>query len=152
MAVLQDLIVSVRNLRAELKIEPRIRVPIEIYAHGNGARALIEQNRGAVERLATVERLAFVESSLAKQTGARSTARFDVQVVYERKIDVEAERKRLNKELEAVEQEIQNKESQLGKEQFVSKAPAHVVEGLRKRLEELKILRDKLRTQLDESG
>ena len=127
-------------------------MPIEIYAHGNGARALIEQNRGAVERLATVERLAFVESSLAKQTGARSTARFDVQVVYERKIDVEAERKRLNKELEAVEQEIQNKESQLGKEQFVSKAPAHVVEGLRKRLEELKILRDKLRTQLDESG
>src|SRR5437868_1565978 len=100
MAVLQDLIVSVRNLRAELKIEPKIRVPIEIYAHGNGTRALIEQNRGAVERLATVEKLAFVEASLAKQAGARSTARFDVHVVYERKVDVEAERKRLTKELE----------------------------------------------------
>ena len=72
MAVLQDLIVSVRNLRAELKIEPKLRVPIEIYAHGNGTRALIEQNRGAVERLATVEQLAFVESSLSKQAGARS--------------------------------------------------------------------------------
>ena len=152
MAVLQDLIVSVRNLRAELKIEPKIRVPIEIYAHGNGTRALIEQNRGAVERLATVEKLAFVEASLAKQAGARSTARFDVHVVYERKVDVEAERKRLTKELEGVEKEIQNKESQLGKEQFVSKAPAHVVEGLRKRLEELKILRDKLKRQLDELG
>jgi valyl-tRNA synthetase len=152
MAVLQDLIVSVRNLRAELKIEPKVRVPIEIYAHGNGTRALIEQNRGAVERLATVERLAFVESSLAKQTGARSTARFDVHVVYERKIDVDAERKRLNKEREAVEREIQSKQSQLGQEQFVSKAPSHVVEGLRKRLEELKILRDKLRRQLEELG
>jgi valyl-tRNA synthetase len=152
MAVLQDLIVSVRNLRAELKIEPKIRVPIEIYAHGNGTRALIEQNRGAVERLATVEKVAFVEGSLAKQTGARSTARFDVHVVYERRIDVEAERKRLKKELEPVEKEIQNKESQLGKEQFVAKAPAHVVEGLRKRLEELRILRDKLKRQLDELG
>jgi valyl-tRNA synthetase len=152
MAVLQDLIVSVRNLRAELKIEPKVRVPIEIYAHGNGTRALIEQNRGAVERLATVEKLAFVESSLAKQTGARSTARFDVHVVYERKIDIEAERKRLKKELEGVEKEIQSKESQLGKEQFVSKAPAHVVEGLRKRLEELRILRGKLKRQLEELG
>jgi valyl-tRNA synthetase len=148
MAVLQDLIVSVRNLRAELKIEPKIRVPIEIYAHGNGTRALIEQNREAVERLATVQQLAFVETSLAKKTGARSTARFDVHVVYERKIDVEAERKRLTKELEAIEKEIQSKENQLGNPQFVSKAPASVVEGLRRRLEELKILRDKLKSQL----
>ena len=33
MAILQDLIVSVRNLRAELKVEPKVKVPIEVYAH-----------------------------------------------------------------------------------------------------------------------
>jgi valyl-tRNA synthetase len=33
MAILQDLIVSVRNLRAELKVEPKVKVPIEIFAH-----------------------------------------------------------------------------------------------------------------------
>jgi valyl-tRNA synthetase len=152
MAVLQDLIVSVRNLRAELKIEPKLRVPIEIYAHGNGTRALIEQNRSAVERLATVEGVAFVESSLAKQAGARSTARFDVHVVFERKIDVEAERARLKKELEPVEKEIQGKERQLSNEQFLAKAPPHIVEGLRNRVEELKVLRDKIRGKLDELG
>ena len=27
MAVLQDLIVSVRNLRAELKVEPKVKIP-----------------------------------------------------------------------------------------------------------------------------
>ena len=57
-------------------------------------RSLIEQNRGAIERLANVRRLTFVEKSLAKLAGARSTARFDVHVVYERKIDVAAERER----------------------------------------------------------
>ena len=31
MAILQDLIVSVRNLRAELKVEPKVKVPIEIF-------------------------------------------------------------------------------------------------------------------------
>ena len=56
MAVLQDLIVSVRNLRAELKVEPKVRVPIEVFAHEPEIRAMIEQNRGAVERLGSVER------------------------------------------------------------------------------------------------
>jgi valyl-tRNA synthetase len=152
MAILQDLIVSVRNLRAELKIEPKLRVPIEVYAHGNGTRALIEENQGAVERLATVESLAFVESSLAKQAGARSTARFDVHVIYERKIDVEAERARLKKELEQVEKELESKQRQLGNEQFLAKAPAHIIEGLRNRETELKVLRDKIQGKLDELG
>ena len=31
MAILQDLIVSVRNLRAELKVESKLKIPIIIY-------------------------------------------------------------------------------------------------------------------------
>jgi valyl-tRNA synthetase len=150
MAVLQDLIVSVRNLRAELKIEPKLRVPIEVYAHGNGTRELIEGNHGAVERLATVEKVTFVEASLAKQAGARSTARFDVHVAYERKIDLGAERRRLEKELEPVEKEIASAEKQLGNDEFLSKAPAQVVEARRKRLQELQIVREKIEKQLHE--
>ncbi len=152
MAILQDLIVSVRNLRAELKIEPKLRVPIEIYAHGNGTQALIEQNRGAVERLATVEKVTFTEGSLAKQAGSRSTARFDVHVLYERKIDRAAECARLRKELEGYEKEIESKERQLSNEQFLSKAPAHVVEGLRSRRQELEILHEKTKSKLGELG
>jgi valyl-tRNA synthetase len=150
MAILQDLIVSVRNLRAELKIEPKLRVPIEIYAHGNGTQALIEQNHGAVERLATVEKVTFTKGSLAKQAGARSTARFDVHVVYERKIDRTAECARLRKELEGYEKEIENKDRQLSNEQFLSKAPAHVVDGLRSRRQELEILREKIKSKMAE--
>src|SRR6202030_3470553 len=80
MAILQDLIVSVRNLRAELKVEPKVKVPIELFAQEPEIRKMIEQNRGAVERLGNVEKIAFVEGSLSKQAGARSTSRFDVHV------------------------------------------------------------------------
>jgi valyl-tRNA synthetase len=152
MAILQDLIVSVRNLRSELKVEQKLKIPIEVYAHDADTRRLIEENRGAVERLANVERITFVDESLAKKPGARSTARFDVHVLYKRKIDVEAERKRLQKELEQIEKEIAGKERQLGNQQFVAKAPAKVVEDMRKRLEELTVLRDKLKRQLEELG
>jgi valyl-tRNA synthetase len=150
MAVLQDLIVSVRNLRAELKLEPKVRVPIEVFAHEAEIRAMIEQNRGAVERLGSVESVTFVESSLAKIAGARSTARFDVHVVYEKKIDVAAERERLKKELEKIEKEIANGQRQLSNEQFLAKAPPNVVEGLRKRAEELQVLREKTSAKMKE--
>jgi len=152
MAILQDLIVSIRNLRAELKVEPKVKIPIEVFAHEVEVRTMIEHNRGAVERLANVEKVTFVESSLAKLPGARSTARFDVHVVFERKIDVAAECERLKKELEKLEKGIGNGQRQLGNEQFLAKAPQNVVENLRKQQIELALLKEKAVSKLKELG
>ena len=149
MAILQDLIVSVRNLRAELKVETKQKVPIEVFAHEPEIRALIEQNCGAIERLAAVEKIAFVESSLGKLSSARHTARFDVHLIYEQKIDVAAERERLTKELEKIDKELAGVERQLANEQFLKKAPANVVEGLRGRKHELEVLGKKIKDKLD---
>jgi valyl-tRNA synthetase len=151
MAILQDLIVAVRNIRAELKIEPKVKAPIEIHADA-AIREIFEQNANAVERQANVDAMKFVEQSLAKDAGARSTARFDVKVIFERKIDVAAERERLTKEREKLDKEFANAERQLGNQGFLAKAPAKVVDGLKKRLEELKTLRAKNQSALDELG
>ena len=152
MAILQDLIVSVRNLRAELKIEPKVKIPVEVFAHEVEIARLIEENRGAIERLGSVENITFVPNSLAQQPGARSTARFDVHVIYERKIDVTAECERLKKEMEKIENGIASADRQLGNEQFLAKAPAKVVENLRKQQQELAVLRGKTLSQMKEIG
>jgi valyl-tRNA synthetase len=152
MAILQDLIVTLRNLRAELKVEPKIKVPIEVFVHEPEIRAMLEKNLAAIERLASVERVAFVESSLANLPGARSTSRFDVHVVYEKKIDVAAECGRLKKELDKIEKEIANGRHQLSNKQFLAKAPEKVVEGLKTRAEELKVLREKILAKMKELG
>ena len=152
MAILQDLIVSVRNLRAELKVEPKVKVPIEVFAHEPGIRRMIEHNRSAVERLASVEKITFVESSLANRAGARGTARFDVHVIYERKIDVGAECDRLKKDLEKIENGISSGQKQLGNEQFLAKAPSVVVENLRKQQQELAVMLTKTQSKLRELG
>jgi valyl-tRNA synthetase len=99
-----------------------------------------------------VEKVTFVESSLANLPGARGTSRFDVHIVYEKKIDVVAECERLKKELEKIEKEIANGQRQLSNEQFLAKAPAKVVEGLKARAEELKVLRDKILAKMKELG
>ena len=154
MSILQDLIVSVRNLRAELKVEPKVKVPIRAYAHEPEIQNLIEQNRGAIEndRQANVESIEFVGTSLAKLPGTRHTARFDVHMVYEQKIDVEAECARLKKELEKYEKNIASADRQLNNPGFLAKAPANVVEGLRKQKAENESLRDKSSKKFAELG
>jgi valyl-tRNA synthetase len=150
MAILQDLIVNVRNLRAELKVEPKTKIPIQLFAQDAEIRVLIEQNEDAVKRLAGVESIAQVEQAVATQPPSRSTARFDVRVVYEKKIDVVAERERLHKELERAEKEWANGQRQLSNEQFVAKAPADVVERIRKRAQELEMLIAQMKKKLEE--
>ncbi len=149
MAIVQDLIVSVRNIRAELKVEPKQQVAIEIFA-GRDIRSLIECNRAALERLANVEGLTFVESSLSKAASARSTARFDVCVLYQRKVDAAAERDRLSKDLTRLTQELTRATAQLNNDAFLAKAPAQVVEGLKKRKSEVEVLVQKANEALAE--
>jgi valyl-tRNA synthetase len=133
-----------------LKVEQKVKVPIEVFAHQFEIGRMIDENRDAIERLANVEAITLLEGSFSTMPGARSTARFDVHVIYERKIDVAVELERLKKELEQIEKEIVNCQRDLSNERFVAKAPPQVVEGKRQRLQELEILREKVKSKLDE--
>ncbi len=162
---LQDFIENVRACRADLKVEPKIKVPIRAYA-GRHVRELISENRSMVERLANVDGIKFEDgplfSAFALDTqgkgldqgawlgsGSRSTPKFEVAIVYEQKIDVAAERERLTKDLKKLEGELANGQRQLGNDQFLAKAPAAVVEGLRRRKAEVESLIEKIRSALD---
>jgi valyl-tRNA synthetase len=79
----------------------------------------------------------------------RSEIGFSVAVTYEATIDVAAERERLTKEIARLEKVLVNAERQLGNESFRSKAPAHVVEGLKKQAAETRLLLDKAQAALD---
>jgi valyl-tRNA synthetase len=152
MAILQDFIASVRNLRAELKVEHKLKVQIEAFFHDQETSTLVQENRQAIERLANVEGIETVTEERARQSPSRGTSRFDVRVIYEKKIDVAAETERLKKELEKVEKELASGQQQLGKEEFLAKAPAKIIEGIRRRAEELKLLREKILGQLKKLG
>jgi valyl-tRNA synthetase len=151
LALLQELIVSVRNMRAEMKVEPRMKTPVRIHANSNVQR-LINENQGMVERLANVEGIDFVAQSLANAPGARSTPKFEVALIYERKVDAVAEKERLTKELSKLEAQLANAHRQLGNQQFLSKAPAAVVDGLKKQAAETQVLIEKGRQALASLG
>jgi len=142
MATLQELIVSIRNLRAESKVEPKVKVPARIHAAADVMK-LVEENRGLIERLASVEGMEFVAESLANTPGARTTPKFEVCIVYEQKIDVAAEKERLTKELKKLEGALASAQRQLGNDSFLAKAPPQVVEGLRKQSAEMQLMIEK---------
>ena len=83
-------------------------------------------------------------------SGSKSTARFDLRVVYQRVVDVPAERERLTKELAKLENGVTASQKQLGNEAFMAKAPAHIVEGLKRQAAETGLLYEKARTALAE--
>ena len=67
---------------------------------------------------------------------------------FEHRVDVSAERERLTKEIARLEKGFAANESKLSSESFLSKAPAHIVEGLRKQHAETTILLEKAKAAL----
>ena len=150
MKTLQELIVTVRGLRKELGVPEKESTPITIHA-GNRVLALADANADVLARMARVSAVEFATESLTG-TNARSTADFDVAVIYERHIDVAAERERLTKDLAKYEKGLTSADKQLNNDTFMSKAPAHIVDGLRKQHAETRILYDKTKAALDALG
>jgi valyl-tRNA synthetase len=150
MQTLQELITTIRALRKELGVPEKQSVPIRMHAQ---ARILdpLQWSQDILARLARVEG---IEVSADPLTGnnARGTANFDVAITYERTIDILAERERLSKDLAKYEKGLAAAERQLGNESFMAKAPAHIVEGLRKQAAETRTLHDKTKAALGALG
>jgi valyl-tRNA synthetase len=146
MALLQSLIVEVRALRKEIGVEEKATTPIQVRADA-AMQAVVKQNSAMVERLARVSETSFVEQ-IAAGLAKHSTPNFDVAVIYERTIDVPAERARLTKDIEKFEKGLAAAARQLGNEGFLAKAPAKVVEGLKKQEAETRLLLEKAQAVL----
>jgi valyl-tRNA synthetase len=145
MALLQSLIVSVRAARKDAGVPERESVPILVRT---ADASVFQQNLATIQRLGRVTTLDVV-AQLPEGLAHRGTPAFDVAVVYEKPVDVKAERERLTRELAKFEKEKENSDRQLANESFLAKAPAQVVEGLRRRNAELVTLLERTHTALD---
>jgi valyl-tRNA synthetase len=70
-------------------------------------------------------------------------------IIYEAQIDAVAERERLTKEVARLEKISAGNQSKLGNEGFLAKAPAHIVDGLKKQEAETRTLLEKARDSLE---
>jgi valyl-tRNA synthetase len=148
----QEVIVALRNIRAEMKLDPKKKIAAEFSSADQRARQVIESSREGILRLAVLSELKVNAERLPQSGGAvRSTALFDVRVAYAAEtVDIAVEGARLRKQIEGLEKAIAAKERQLADETFRSRAPEKVVRALETTLAEQTTELQKLRSRLEE--
>ncbi len=136
-----EIIRSIRNARVESTVDPARY--IEAWITAGDAKPVLESHGATIAALARVRPLSIQEDGAGHEISrdrAKVLVLKGVEVVlpFEGMIDVDAEKSRLLKEIEGYEKEIRRIESLLKDEAFLAKAPAHIVEKERLKLDDRK--------------
>ncbi len=147
---LMELVRSIRNLRAEMKVPPAQRI---------GARLVVEKQDAAAFATMTgyLAKLAGVEgATVSTETG--EIPKSDVHIVCDgveaiiplsSLIDPEKERARIAKEIERVSGDISRANAKLNNECFLAKAPQSVVDEEKAKLSAAEEMLGKLKERLE---
>ncbi|QIR15356.1 valine--tRNA ligase [Shewanella aestuarii] len=147
----KQVIVAVRNIRAELNIAPS--KPLNALLRGVSAqdKARIEANQTFFTTLAKLESMTILaDGETAPMSTTQLVGEMELLIPMAGLIDVAAEMARIDKQLEKLGQEISRLEGKLSNQGFVAKAPAAVIEKERAKMGDLTRDIDKLTEQKSE--
>jgi len=142
------LIAGIRSVRSEMNVPPGARIPMVLVGASDQAKGWLAAHQEIVLRLAR----------LSETAVAASTPEGSVQLVHDDAIvalplagviDVAQERQRLEKELAKVDKERTASTRKLSNEQYLSKAPAPVVEAEREKLADFDAARARIADALE---
>ncbi|MEO0478314.1 MAG: valine--tRNA ligase [Planctomycetota bacterium] len=134
-ARVQSLVQNLREIRGRYSVPPREQVGIVLKPKAavpeiEAASRLISTLAGASEFM--------IDPDYEKPKDAATAIDGDIECLVLGVVDVETERKKLVTERDKLLGRIKGTEGKLSNENFVSRAPANVVEGERQKLEEMK--------------
>ncbi|MBZ4659017.1 MAG: valine--tRNA ligase [Desulfacinum sp.] len=148
MALLTGVIGSIRNIRGEMNISPAARVKAVCLCATEAEKALVEANERTVVDLARLEglRVALQGQGLKPRLAAGAVVSgVEVYVLLEDVLDFKSEAARLQKEITKLEKELSITNRKLSNEDFLTRAPAQVVEKEREKAERLGEKLEKMR-------
>jgi valyl-tRNA synthetase len=142
---LQELVVAVRNLRAENKVAPGRPVPVTV--RGDAAQLdLVEKLADQIRPLARIEELTLARDGSRPRVAASAVVQgAEVFLPLEGLIDLDAERERLVKEADKLLSDLESTRRKLRNQDFLAKAKPEVVERERARLTQLEETLEKLK-------
>ena len=144
-AFLQQLVVAVRNLRVENKIEPGKRVPIVVRG-SEEQLALVAALQSQILPLARIESLTLARDGARPAVAASAVVNgAEVFLPLEGLVDLDKERERLVREADKLLSELEGSRKKLRNQDFLRKARPEIVERERQRLVQLEETLDKLK-------
>lgn len=143
---LQNVISSVRNIRAEAGVSPSKKINIIYKTNNKEEESILINNPKILSKLANIEKTETKE--VPSLVGFRVCGDTEIYVPLADLIDKEKEIAKLNKEIEKVQNELNRVLSKLQNEAFISKAPKNVIEKENTIKEELSSKLSKLENTL----
>ncbi|GGQ25326.1 valine--tRNA ligase [Shewanella litoralis] len=134
----KQVIVAVRNIRAELNIAPSKPLNALVRGVSYQDRIRLEANQAFFASLAKLETITVLEEGeTAPMSTTQLVGNMELLIPMAGLIDVAAEMARIDKQLEKLAQEIARIEGKLSNEGFVAKAPAAVIDKERAKMTDL---------------
>jgi valyl-tRNA synthetase len=133
----KQFILGIRQIRGEMDISPGKTLPVLLQHAGNADERRATEHAQLLQRVGRVESISILKEG--EQPPAAATALLgDMRLLVPMKglIDVDAERARLDKQMERTKAELSKANGKLGNEKFVNNAPAAVVTQERERVVE----------------
>ncbi len=145
-----DLIKKVRNIRSEMNIKPSDKVAVHVAAKAE-MQAVFTANEAQIKKLARACAIVLGSSLDVPKASAKAvlTGGAEIAVPLEGLIDFDKESERLSGQIAKFDTELQRLNGQLSNANFVERAPAEKVQGLRDRKEELEHQIAMLKTNLE---
>ena len=147
---LKAVITGIRTIRGEANIKPSQDIPLLLQGGDAADKDNAAQAENMLGRLANVTSIQWLDEDDEAPLNALSLVDdLKVMVPLAGIIDLEAERGRIGKEVERVQQELEKIEKKLSNEAFVAKAPDAIVTKDRERAADLQTTLQTLQKQLE---
>jgi valyl-tRNA synthetase len=145
------LVSEVRSVRAEMNVPAGAKIPLALVNASTHTRARAERHDETLKRLARLETITF-EASAPKGAAQIVVGDTVAALPLAGVIDMDAEAKRLAKEIDKTVSEIKKVTDRLANPQFMAKAPEEVIDELRERQSDFEARQDKLKAALARVG
>lgn len=137
-------ITDIRSARADLNVPAGAKLPVTVLNAGDQTKARVKTYKGIIERLARLEDLNVSKNAPSGTVSiVVEEATFALEVAGV--VDLGAEKERLDREIGKLNAEMEIIDKQLSNENFVSRAPEHVVTEKKERRAEIVSAVEKLK-------
>lgn len=151
MTLLMDVIRSVRNIRAEMNVSLGKKIEIMIKADNKENEEILFKGNDYITKFCNPEKLGIsTEIHLPEKVISAVVTGAEIYLPLAGLIDVEQEIKRLEKELETLNDEVNRVQKKLTNKGFTDKAPAEVIEKEREKEQDYLMKRDKVLARINE--
>jgi valyl-tRNA synthetase len=129
MELLMDIIISIRNIRGEMRIPPSNKLHVLISASDPQSKKIIETGSGYIISMANLDALT-AEVNLVEPKGVATgvVGPMRIFVPLSGIVDIAGEKARLEKELAKVEKDLQQCSKKLANRDFCAKAAADIIQ------------------------